>query len=226
MGDGRGIPPPRSRFLARDKPRSELDGLPKEGTSEWIEELKGYATRAGLGGGVPLRSEHLARLGAWDDALAQPPARSVAPKGNNGGNGTSNCKGAEPNLPLGDEAWLRVEFSAGVSPHGGDGTVVTVSTSAHLAHGPREEDAEAFGELVHRFREREVARPRLGKLSGSSGNSRSMPAGPPCWLTGAKLSLNRLSTCQDRSERGTASLLVISRVVSLLDYRACCCRSL
>jgi hypothetical protein len=139
-------------------PRTELDGLPKEEASEWIEELKGYTARAGVGGGVPLRSEPLARLGTRDDALAQPPARSVAPKGNDGGNGTSNGKGAEPNLPLGDESWLKVELSAGVMSPEGESEVVTVSASTHLRRGPSEEDAEALGALVQKFLEREVAR--------------------------------------------------------------------
>jgi hypothetical protein len=70
----------------------------------------------------------------------------------------------EPLVPLrhdvrlGDEPGLNVELSAGARSLGGDGASVTVSASAHLAHGPRKEDAEALGALVHRFREREVAR--------------------------------------------------------------------
>jgi hypothetical protein len=152
----------RQASYLRDRgidPRCELGDLPKEQASEWIEELKGYAARAGLGGGVPLRAEHLAKLGARDDALAQPPARSMAPVGSNGSKGPSNSSNGDAKLPpLGDESWLKVELSAGVTPLGGDGTVVTVSASTHLRHGPSAEDAEALGALVQRFLEREVAR--------------------------------------------------------------------
>ena len=58
--------------------RTDLDELPKEEASAWIEELKGYSTRVRLGAGVPLTVEHLSRLEARDDALAQPPTRSPA----------------------------------------------------------------------------------------------------------------------------------------------------
>jgi hypothetical protein len=61
-------------------------------------------------------------------------------------------------LLLTDEAGLKVELSAGARSLGGDGATVTVSASAHLAHGPREEDAEALGALVQRFLELGVAR--------------------------------------------------------------------
>jgi hypothetical protein len=61
-------------------------------------------------------------------------------------------------LPLGDKAWPKDELSAGLTPLGGDGAVVTVSASTHLRNGPSEEDAEALGALVRRFLEREVAR--------------------------------------------------------------------
>jgi hypothetical protein len=72
----------------------------------------------------------------------------------------------EPLVPLrhdvllGDEARLKVEHSAGAGPRGGDGATVMVSASAHLAHGPREEDTEALGTLVQRFLEPELARVR------------------------------------------------------------------
>jgi hypothetical protein len=148
------------RVRPQSRQDSGLDGLAKEEASEWIEELKGYQTRAGLGVRLPLRPEHLAKLCARDDALAQPPARSVAPNGkDHGGSRSSNGRAIEPNLPpLGDESSPKVELSAGVSALGGDGATVTVSASAHLAHGPSEEDSEALGALVQRFLEREVAR--------------------------------------------------------------------
>jgi hypothetical protein len=149
------------------EPRTNVEALPKELASAWIEELKGYATRAGVSSGLPLKPEHLARLGARNDALAQPPARSLGGGGNGFGSAVAAQKPASnPEQPkpkvskssVGDESWIKVEFSAGVTAPEGESAEVTVSASTHLGHGPSDEDTEELGELVRRFLEREVAR--------------------------------------------------------------------
>ncbi|HTT46000.1 MAG TPA: hypothetical protein VMH38_08350 [Thermoplasmata archaeon] len=155
-------------------PRVDTDDLAKADASDWITELQGYAQRAKLAVGTPLTPELLARLGARGDALAQPPTRSLSKTPENGSKPAASSPGPTPTPPpppkpkrierlpsptaSGDECWLKVEISAEVTAPSGEGATVTVSASAHHRHGPSEEDAEALGQLVRRFLEREAAR--------------------------------------------------------------------
>jgi len=168
-------------------PRADTDDLAKADASDWITELQGYAQRAKLAVGTPLTPDILGRLGARADALAQPPTRSVAKVPSNGSKTAPPSPGPTPPSPpppkpkpierpptsraSGDESWLKVELSAEVTAPSGEGATVTVSASSHHRHGPSEEDAEALGQLVRRFLEREAARFQRECVESSNGDS-------------------------------------------------------
>jgi len=155
-------------------PRVDSDDLAKAEASDWITELQGYAQRAKLAVGTPLTPHILARLGARGDALAQPPTRSLSKVPENGSKMAAPSPGPFPQAPpaskpkpierpptskpSGDESWVKVELSTGVTTPLGEGATVTVSASAHHRHGPNDDDAEELGTMVRRFLEREVAR--------------------------------------------------------------------
>jgi len=154
-------------------PRADTDDLAKAEASDWITELQGYAQRAKLAVGTPLTPDILSRLGARGDALAQPPTRSVAKVPENGSKVAPPPKSAPlpptppkpksterppTSKPSGDESWVKVELSTGVTTPLGEGATVTVSTSAHHRRGPNDDDAEELGTMVRRFLEREIAR--------------------------------------------------------------------
>ncbi|HTT45718.1 MAG TPA: hypothetical protein VMH38_06870 [Thermoplasmata archaeon] len=174
-------------------PRADTDDLAKADSSDWITELQWYAQRAKLAVGTPLTPDILSRLGARADALAQPPTRSLSKAPENGSKTAAPSPGLPPPAPpaskprgiepsptpkaSGDESWVKVELSTGVTTPLGEGATVTVSASAHHRHGPNDDDAEELGTMVRRFLEREVARSRGEYVSADAGEP-SAEAGP------------------------------------------------
>jgi hypothetical protein len=145
-------------------PRAELDDLPKEEASEWIEELKEYTARASLPVGRGLTAEVLRAVGAREDALMLPPSRSAAVRFRpvaieNATRSEGQC--AQPALsPPADESWWKLELQATV-PLGKDHVVtIAVSGSEHRRRGLGVQDAEALAERVRGVLEVEVRRVR------------------------------------------------------------------
>ncbi len=155
-------------------PRVDLEELSKAEASRWISELKEYADRAALKPAEPLTHATIACLNARDDALVQPPSRSVAlghaSVGDRSGEVLEVSRSLGRKEAIGapsDESWCKVELSVTRVAEDGNAVSVLVSGSEHPRRALAATDAEELAGRLRRFLIAEAE--RMGRESPVSG---------------------------------------------------------